>query len=243
MIKSIFKNNWLAGLLIFFMPVLLIIFLGSQMAYSQVKAQFDAYQNIPEVTSLSELTNLPAGQPVILRGQISADTPGHSQNVDTELIIYQERPADGRAVRYREEFELVFPAFVMELSDGPVNILPSLTRERVIQEELHTVTVGDRQHTGFRMGDTVSVQGNWAPTQASAPTLNDVTGITSASKQRLITTWQSDFQKVAWARNGFGLFSLLGIILLVIQWRSSRRTPKETDEEWTTPKTKTAPIT
>lgn len=47
---AIRQSNWLTGSIIFFMPILLIFFLGSQMAYSHVKGKFDAYQGIPEVT-------------------------------------------------------------------------------------------------------------------------------------------------------------------------------------------------
>ena len=78
MLKFIKQSNWFTGILIFFMPVTLIIFLGSQMAYSQVKSKFEAYQNIPEITTLAELENLPAGQLVMLRGRISEATPLHN---------------------------------------------------------------------------------------------------------------------------------------------------------------------
>ena len=119
-------NSWLTGMLLFLVPILLIFFLGSQMAYSQVKGQFEPYQHIPEVSNLSALAGLPAGQVVMLRGQISEATPRQElDEVASDLIIFQVRPADGREVRFQEEFPLVFPEFVMELPDGIVAILPS----------------------------------------------------------------------------------------------------------------------
>jgi len=214
----------------------LIVFLGSQMAYSQVKSKFEAYQNIPEITTLAELENLPVGQLVMLRGRISEATPLHNGTLTSDLIIYQERPTDGREVRYQEEFPLIFPEFVMELPDGTLPIIPSLTREHIIQNELHTVTDGDRQRTGFRIGDVVTVQGQW-----QSPALNEVTGITSVHKQALLAEWEIAFQQVRWARNGSGLLTLLSIALLVLQLRRAKAIKKEA-EEWQTPTTTTAPI-
>ena len=162
MFKLIRHSNWFTGAMIFFMPVLLIFFLASQMAYGQVKGKFEAYQAIPELTRLSALANLPAGQVVMLRGAISPANQDHSQDpAAPDLIIFRERPAEGREVRFQEEFPLVFPEFVLDLPDGPVVISPSQTRERVIHHEIHTVTIGDRQRTGFRPGDMVTVQGEW----------------------------------------------------------------------------------
>lgn len=237
MLKFIKQSNWFTGILIFFMPVTLIIFLGSQMAYSQVKGKFEAYQNIPEITTLAELETMPADQLVMLRGRISEATPLHNGMLAPDLIIYQERPANGREVRYQEEFPLIFPEFVLDLPDGTLTIIPSSTREHVIQNELHTVTDGDRQYTGFVIGDVVTVQGQW---QSFA--LNEVTGITSVHKQDLMSEWEVAFQKVGWVRDGSGLLTLLSIILLVLQLRRARASEKET-EEWQTPTTKTAPIT
>lgn len=217
MLKFVKQSNWFTGLLIFFMPVTLIIFLGSQMAYSQVKGKFEAYQNLPEVTTLAELEQMQVDQLVLLRGRIAEAIPHGDEGVVSDLIIYQERPTDGREVRYREEFPLIFPEFVMELSDGTLTIIPSATREHVIQDELHTVTDGDRQRTGFRIGDVVTVQGQWQPGPGSRSALNEVTGITSAHKQGLMAQWEAAFQKVGWVRNGLGLLALLSIILLVVQ--------------------------
>lgn len=231
MFKLISKSNWLAGALIFFMPITLILFLGSQMAYGQVKGKFDAYQSIPEITTAAELANTPAGQVIILRGQMSGDA------FASGLIVYQERPAQGREVRFREEFSLVFPQFDMKLPGGQVSIIPSASRERVIQRELHTVAVGDRQLAGFGPGDVVSVQGEWQPAQAS---LIDTTGITGATRQELLAEWQSAFGAVSWARNILGLVTLVSLVLLIIQLRRSKKS-KESSEEWQTPTTTTTP--
>ena len=241
MLKIINKSNWLTAVMIFLMPVLLVFFLGSQLAYSQAKSKFESYQNIPEVTRLAELEASPDGQIVMVRGRISEATPKHHLvQQDPNLIIYQERPADGREVRYREEFNLIFPEFVMDLTGGTITIVPSQTHERVIQHELHRILDGDYEYTGFRIGDTVTVQGQWQPQTGIAPTLNDVTGITSADKQRFMSDWQDAFQKVSWARNGLGLLTLAGIILLAVQIRRTKsRTKPEEADSWQSQETKT----
>ena len=114
MLKLITKSNWLVGGLIFFMPVLLITFLGSQMGYSQVKSKAEVYQNIPEITQLSELMTLPSGTVVMLRGQIAESSPRRTfDTVDPDLIIFQEQPAEGREIRSREEFGQVFSDFTI----------------------------------------------------------------------------------------------------------------------------------
>lgn len=242
MLKIIKQSNWFTAILIFFLPVGLIVLLGSQMAYSQVKGKFEAYQNIPEIATLAELEKMPADQVVMLRGRISEASSLGSEGVAPDLIIYQERPAGGREVRYREEFPLIFPEFVLELSDGTLTIIPDLSRERIIQHELHTVPAGDRQRTGFRIGDVVTVQGQRQPGPRSGPVLAEVTGITGATKQGLMAEWAAAFQKVASLRNGLGLLTLLSIILLAIQLRRAALN-KDGGEEWQTPTTKTAPIT
>jgi len=124
-------NGWLGGLLIFSMPILLLFFLGTQMAYSQVSSRFEVYQTIPEVTRLADLAALPAGQVAMLRGQIAESNPvGHPSG----LLVFQERPTDGREVRFREEFKLVFPQFSLQLLDGVVTISPSETYKQIIQQ-------------------------------------------------------------------------------------------------------------
>ncbi len=232
-------NGWLGGLLIFSMPILLLFFLGTQMAYSQVSSRFEIYQTIPEVTRLADLAALPAGQITMLRGQIAESNPVEHPS---GLLIFQERPTNGREVRFREEFNLIFPQFDMHLPDGVITISPSETYKQIIQHEIHSVPDGDLTRTGFEPGDTVTIQGQWQPT---ASTLAEVTGITGADKAGLMAEWQDSFQKVAWARNILGFFTLLSIMLLVIQIRRSRANPltEEDESAWTTPTTETAPTT
>lgn len=215
------------------------------MGYDQVKGKFEAYQTIPEITSLAALQAEPAAEVVMLRGQISKETCRLAPcTLDSTggLLIYRERPAEGREVRYQEEFGYVFPQFVLALTGGNVLILPSETRERVIQHELHTVPSGDRQLTGFQIGDTVTVQGEWQPQPGASSALVDVTGITGGDKQSLMTEWQTAFQQVGWVRNILGLLTGLGLILLIIQLRRNRggNNPEETTE-WHPPTTTEVP--
>lgn len=214
------KQGWLAGSLIFFMPVTLILFLGSQAAYSQGKGRFETYLAIPEISTYADLSTLSADEVVILSGEISAESlAGNSQPSQSSLLIFQERPADGREVRFREEFPLTFPAFMLNLPDGQVPIIPSDSDDHVIQAELHTVPAGDRVHTGFQVGDKIYVQGKWQP---DPPALLDVTGVTSVSQANLIPEWQQAFRYVAWARNGLGVLSVVSIIALVIHLRRAK---------------------
>ncbi|MCB0211432.1 MAG: hypothetical protein KDJ52_18985 [Anaerolineae bacterium] len=240
MIKIIRNSGWLTGTLIFFMPVLLIFFLTSQMGYSQVNGKFKEYQQIPEITALSALREQPAKTVVMLRGQIAAETCQPTPCAADDLIVYRERPAEGREVRYQEEFGVFFPAFVMALSDGNVMIVPSTDRELIIQQEPHAVPNGDYLLTGFQVGDTVTVQGEWSAESSGVPALIDVTGITCGDKQTLMRDWESAFQKVSWARDVLGVLTGLGIILLIIQLRRSRRdNHNEETEEWHPPTTTT----
>lgn len=237
--------NWLTGTLIFFMPVLLIFLLSSQMAYSQVKGKFEAYQRLPALTTLAELKELPPAQVVLLRGKIAAGcdpaaSPGCSQNLAVpELIIFKERPATDREVRFQEEFPQYFPAFVLALPDGTITIQPSLTREPVIQHELHTVAAGDRERTGFQVGDTVLVQGQWQPAAAATPALAEVTGISGFDQASLIREWQTAMQQVAWVRNGLGFLTLASLLLLVLRLRRGRKHSQEENEAWPTPASET----
>ena len=242
------KNGWLTAILIFIVPILFIFFLGSQMAYSQVKSKFEPYQNIPEVSSLSTLESISAGQVVMLRGQISEATlQRDSHELTSDLVIFQVRPADGREVRFQEEFPLVFPEFMMELPDGTITIRPSSTRARVIYDELHRISVGEYEPTGFKIGDTVTVQGRWQPratNAGAAPALLDVTGVTGGDKASLIATWHSAFQKVSWGRNILGLLTILGLILLIVQLRRAQRNQsQEENGTWQSQTTKTVPTT
>jgi hypothetical protein len=231
MIRLLRGTNWLSGSLIFFMPILLIFFLGSQMAYSQVKGRFEAYQNLPEVTRLADLETIPAGQVIMLRGRIAERTPRPAGLDNVGLVIYQTRPTDGREVRYQEEFPLIFPEFVMRLPDGDVVISPSQTREHVIRAETHLIREGDRSYTGFRTGDTVTVQGQWQPGLGTGPTLDEVTGITGADKQSLLLDWAKAFRQVGWVRNGLGLLTLASIGVFIVQLRRTRRNQTSDDED------------
>jgi hypothetical protein len=229
------------------MPILLIFFLGSQMAYGQVKGKYTAYQNIPEITRVSELAALPAGQIVMLKGRIAKESCQSTSlaacGSDQNLLIFRERPAGDREVRFREEFGQFFPEFIITLADGSVAIRPNLTQEPIIQHELHGVSDGDREQTGFRVGDLVTVQGQWQPGEAL--TLIEVTGITGADKTGLMLEWQAAFQKVTWARNGLGLLTLASLILLIVQLRRTKvdeKPDQDQEEEWPPQKTKTAPI-
>lgn len=244
MLAFIRKSNWLMGALVFFMPILLVFFLGSQMAYSQVKGQFETTQTIPEFTRLSELLDIPDGQVVMLRGRIAPESCRWVIcQTDSDLIIFKERPAGGREVRFREEFPQHFPKFVMSLPDGQVAILPSSTREHIIQDELHISIAGDRERVGFRVGDVVMVQGRW---ESRSLLLRETTGITSLNKQQFIHEWQTAFQKVSWARNGLGLLTLFSLALGIVQFRRINAGGKTgyiqvEEEEWLHQKTESAP--
>jgi hypothetical protein len=243
MFKIIAKSNPFIGAAIFFMPIVLVFFLGSQMAYSQVKSRYEAYQNIAEVSRLSDLAQLPAGQVVMLRGRIAPEscrvTPTAVCDSAEQPIIFRERPAGDREVRFREEFEKFFPEFIMELADGPIMIVPSQTREPIFQHELQIVSAGDRERSGFGIGDVVTVQGQWQP--SPAPRLGEVTGVTGAGKAGLMQEWQLAFQQVSWARNGLGLLSLLSLVLLWVQLRRVKAN-KAREETWPPQKTTTTPI-
>jgi hypothetical protein len=230
--KLINRGNWFTAFLIFLLPVTLVFFLGSQMAYGQVKAQFDTYQNIPQINSAAELDAIPAGTIVMAQGQISANTPLPVESGSSGLVVFQERPAEGRETRYGEEFSLIFPAIVLELPDGLLTVIPSEERERIIQAELHTVPDGELRRTGFKVGDTVMVQGEWQA--GTAPTLVDVTGITGGDKAGLIAQWQDAFTTVSWVRNGLGALALVSLIALIVQWRRNKISDKR-GEEWQNP--------
>jgi hypothetical protein len=243
MLKIISKSNPIIGAAIFFMPIVLVFFLGSQMAYSQVKSKYEAYQNIAEVSRLSDLAQLSTGQIVMLRGRIASESCHFTSllacDSAQELIIFREQPAGDREIRFREEFDEVFPDFIMELADGSIIIVPSQTREPIIQHELQTISVGDRERSGFRIGDIVTVQGQWQPNPD--PLLAEVTGITGADKAGLMREWYLAFQQVSWARNGLGLLTLLGLILLWVQLRRAKSN-KIREETWPPQKTTTTSI-
>lgn len=233
MLKFISKNGWLTAVLLLLTPITLIFFIGIQAALGGVKSQFEAYQNIPQATHLAQLNRLPAGTAVLVRGRLVDSSA-------SDLLIYQERPAPGRETTYQEQFNQVFPQFDLALADGSLPVWPSQTRERVIQHELHRQPADDRVRTGFRAGDTVTVQGQWQP--GPVPSLVEVTGLTSLEKAQYLAEWQADFQKIEWLRNGLGLFTLFGLIVLALQWRRAKTNPPAAAEEaWTTPSNETAP--
>jgi hypothetical protein len=155
------------------------------------------------------------------------------------LIVFKEKPAAGREVRFKEEFPQYFPQFRLELGDGLVLIQPSLIQEPVIQHERHIIPSGDREYSGFRAGDLVTVQGKWQP--GETPLLREVSGLSSLDKGSLMQEWQVAFRQVAWARNGLGLLSLLSLGLLWLRLRQAKRYQSGETEAWTNPTTETIP--
>lgn len=242
------KVNWLTGALILTMPISLIFFLGSQMAYGQVQRRYESYAAIPQITSAAELQALAEGVTVLLRGQIGAATVKQAESGGA-LLIYQERPLDGREVRYLEEFPLTLPTFTLQLTDRTLDVVPSQESAAAISHELHREAVGDREFTGFQAGDVVSVQGKWQPAAnaQSAPQIIEVTGISGAEGEALLAELQSALQKVRLARDALGFLTLVSILALVIQLRRQRNRPSaghqtrdEEAQEWH-PTTETAP--
>ena len=65
------RGGWLTGMLILSMPMFLIFFLGSQMAYGEVQRRYETYAIIPEYTSVTQMQALTAGATVLLRGRIA----------------------------------------------------------------------------------------------------------------------------------------------------------------------------
>ncbi len=247
MFKLIRESGWITGILIFFMPIFGIYFFGSQMGYSQVQGKFAEYDDIPEFTQLSEITPEYEGQVVMLRGTVGSGIP--AQGLDG-LVVYQERPNEGREVRFREEFDLFFPTFDFVLADGTaVLIQPSETKEGVISHEPHRIQAGpELDLTGFRAGDVATVQGEWLPDSEYGPALIEATGMTSIDKATLLLEGEEALKSVGQIRNILGILTLSGIILIVAQLRRAKAkqkngSTKET-EEWqtqTATKTKTAP--
>lgn len=249
MFKALQNSGWLTGSLILVTPLMLFFFLASQMAYSQVQSRFADYQNIAEVTQAADMAGLAAEETVLVRGAISEATcqltaPSLCDHQATGgLIVYRERPAEGREVRFQEEFGQFFPSFIVDLADGQVTVVPSSDPEYIIRDEPHSVLVGDRELTGFKVGDAVLVQGQWQP--GSSPTLLEVTGISAGNKQSLMAEFEAGFQAVRWARNIFGGLTLLGIILLIVRRRrfGQGQVEEEVDEWSHQDKTTTAQTT
>ena len=249
-------SNWLIGALILTMPISLIYFLGSQMAYSQVQNRYEVYAEIPEYTSITELQSLEDGQAVMLRGKIAVPTEEQllaaaSQSTaigpESQLFIFQERPLDGREVRFREGFPLIFPEFTLTLLDGDILIAPRPNSEYTISHELHRTTWDDREFTGFQAGDTITVQGLWrAETDSqSIPLRLEVTGISGIEKAALLAEVQAALKQVSQGRLWLGLLTLVSMILLVAELirRRKRQPPNqksdhdnpEREKEWQPP--------
>lgn len=234
------RGGWLTGMLILSMPMFLIFFLGSQMAYGEVQRRYETYASIPEYTSVTQMQALTAGATVLLRGRIAK--PGVLESLPPSqapaaatgpLLIYQERPLDGREVRYLEEFPLVLPAFALTLADGTIGVQPSQESERAIAHEVHRITRVDREFTGFQVGDTITVQGQWQPATAdqAQPLVVNVTGIAGVEKAVLLAEVQAALQQVRRARDGLGLLTLVSIMFLVIQLYRQRKNPPPAHQE------------
>ncbi|ETW94804.1 MAG: hypothetical protein ETSY1_33275 [Candidatus Entotheonella factor] len=224
-----FSHVWMLA-----MPLVWIAFLGTQMALQQVERKSATYREMPEISRVAVLQDLPPNTSVMLRGRIAAPA------VSDGLIVYQERPAEGREVRFREVFEAHFPAIELALSDGRVRVIPRPESDYIIRHAHHTVTIGDRQRSGFRPGDVVTVQGLWQPERL--PVLTEATGMTGIDKASLLAEWQRAIRNVTWVSRLTGVLSILGlgiIILRVWQWRTSHR--MEENKTWRT--TKAVPAT
>ena len=242
------RLTWLSSALLVAMPLLSIGFLASHLAFSQVAGKFERYQSIPELTRLADLQTLQPATIVMLRGRLShlacPSGPCASGSHLDDGIIYQEHPAEGREVRFQETFRQVFPPVVMQVPDGTVVVSPSTKRDPVLRHVHHTVLHGNRGRSGFRVGDVVTVQGQWQP--GRTPSLVHVTGITGIGKQRLIADWQRALRQVAWARNGFGLLTVSGILIVIVRRRRARArslSHRVGAKTWHRRNAKNAPIT
>jgi hypothetical protein len=210
------QTGWFAGALIVLMPVLVIFLLGVQVAHGQVRARLEVYQAIPEIETLADLQVVEPKQIIIVHGQL-APLENRQPN---DLLVFQERPTDGREVRFQEEFPLVFPALTITLPDGELSIEPGEAEERTIQGELHSFPLGDRTLTGFRAGDAVNIQGRWEP-----PILSEASNITSIRHSAVIAELESRLAIVAWVRNGLGLITLVSVVLFVRAARQAKLAP------------------
>ena len=142
--RGLNRSGWNTALLIA-LPLMVMVFLGSQMALKQVASKSSVYVDMPEITQIAALRRLPPGADVMLRGRIAA-----ADDAGSDLVIYQERPANGRAVRFREVFDQRFPAMELALADGRARIRPRPESKYIMRHAPHLITVGDRQRSGFR---------------------------------------------------------------------------------------------
>lgn len=254
------RSDWVTSLLIFAMPITLVFFLGVQMAYSEVQSEVASYAALTEYTNLAALQAVAPGSTILLRGQLAESTallPAQpAADAAGPLLIYQERPRQGREVRFMEEFPLVFPPVVLMLADGTINVQSNAESARAISHELHHLTLADREFTGFQVGDMITLQGKWQPLTSGQPLpfVVDVTGISGFAKTALQAEVQAGLQKVRLAKDGLGLLTLAGIVLLGIRLYRQRRQPptgltglgdeaEEEGKEWRPPTTETVPTT
>lgn len=214
------KFGWLTSLLIFFTPIFLIMFLGALMARGQVKGEFDRYQTIQEYTSLASLPSASEGEIVMVYGHI-ADGP--SPQWAKGLVVFQERPLEGRETRFLEQFPMVFPSFTLAVSDGTLLVEPG--SQQVIAHELHRLEdqAQKREYTGFRVGDRVTLQGKWqAPAPGAEPVLQNVTGISSLDRAGIIAEGKYAFRRLDTICFVLGGLTVLSALLLAIQLLRSR---------------------
>lgn len=202
------------------MPIFLVMFLGAIMARGQVKGEFDRYQAIQEYTSLASLASVADDEVVMVHGRI---VEGPSPEWADGLVVFQERPLENRETRFQEQFPLVFPDLSLELSDGTILVQPA--EDRVIAHELHRVADEgqDREYTGFRLGDTVNVQGKWQKSASgNKAVLSAVTGISSLNRAAIIAEGEWAFRRLDTICLVLGGLTVISIVLLIIQFLRGR---------------------
>jgi hypothetical protein len=234
----------LSSVLMMAMPLLFMVFLGSQMALKQVGHKLASYRDMPEITAISVLKRLPPDTEVLLRGRLLSAVTDVPELEAKNLIVYQEHPANGREVRFQEVFNPFFPALEIALSDGRVRMTPLPESANVIQHPHHSVTIGDRQRSGFRRGDLVTVQGRWQRDRVAMPVVTGVTGISGIDKASLLSEWQAAICNVKRVSFLAGLLSALGLVRLILrvrQWRVYHRA--EEKQAWRHRITKDVPAT
>ena len=211
--RGLNRSGWNTALLIA-LPLMVMVFLGSQMALKQVASKSSVYVDMPEITQIAALRRLPPGADVMLRGRIVA-----ADDAGSDLVIYQERPADGRAVRFREVFDQRFPAMELALADGRARVRPRPESKYIMRHAPHLITVGDRQQSGFRAGDVVTVQGRLQLDQDGVPMVVDVAGVNGRNKAELLSEWQEATRQVTWVSRVAGLLSALGLLVVILRMR------------------------
>ncbi len=217
------KGNLTTWVLLLIMPLLIIGWAGIKMAQAQVRSQFDHFTSIVEYNDLSSLQTAAPDATVMVRGRIIDAEP-----VDWAggLVVFQERPLDGRELRYGETFPYTFPQLTLSLDDGNVVVQPDPNGENVVTDALHSVRDENadvmREFTGFRNGDLVTIQGHW---DAADGRIVDATGITGLDQQAYTADWQKNFERFNTAGTLMGTITLLTIGLFAIQvWRARKQT-------------------